>query len=126
MKIRNGFVSNSSSSSFIIGVKAGTTIEEIQVLILKYLQVPTTSPLYPYVCQLANELTDFKSNRIAEWIKKFPESYKREIELIKKGYEIHSVTFRVDDICTTTALGPLMLHNNRMEIKTKDLILYKF
>jgi len=53
MKIRNGFVSNSSSSSFLILSKNGELSKEI---LLNSFNVSDKSPLYPMVKQMVKEI----------------------------------------------------------------------
>lgn len=57
MKVRQGFVSNSSSSSFIIAYKGDKPTKEI---ILKYLGIEENSPLKDF----ANQLSEFIINKI--------------------------------------------------------------
>jgi len=47
MKHRNGFVSNSSSSSFILGVKGGLSEDGLKKELFKALKVGIDSPLLP-------------------------------------------------------------------------------
>lgn len=51
MKTRNGFVSNSSSSSFVLGVKGNPTIE----MFVSRFNVPKESPFYSLTEELAAE-----------------------------------------------------------------------
>ncbi len=46
MKIRNGFVSNSSSSSFIVGFKKGLSDEQKEQLLLKKMGINENSFFY--------------------------------------------------------------------------------
>lgn len=56
MKIRKGFVSNSSSSSFVIGVKGNK--ELTKDVIVDQLGVPSNSPLYKFTDKLASYLIE--------------------------------------------------------------------
>jgi len=81
MKIRNGFVSNSSSSSFILGVKGELTKD----VLIRSLGVNTTSPLYPMAKIMADLIflearpydTDYDCNQ----------EYKR---LLSEGFTVYS------------------------------------
>ncbi len=52
MKFRNSFVSNSSSSSFILGVKGKLTVSKVMVAF----KIPEDSPLYEFATNMANTL----------------------------------------------------------------------
>ena len=54
MKIRNSFVSNSSSSSFIIAVKKGKALNED--VLMKAFKVPKGTPLYDIAYEMADIL----------------------------------------------------------------------
>jgi hypothetical protein len=56
MKIRQGFVSNSSSSSFIIGVQPGSRLTSKKLI--EIFAVPKTSPLFGVATQLAEFIAD--------------------------------------------------------------------
>ena len=54
MKMRNGFVSNSSSSSFIIGMKGNLTKDKL----LDIFNVPKDSVIYPLVKELSSVIIE--------------------------------------------------------------------
>lgn len=58
MKCRGGFVSNSSSSSFIIGIK---DIELTQQTLLNAFKIPTDSPLYKFAKDMAAYMSSGES-----------------------------------------------------------------
>lgn len=58
MKIRNGFVSNSSSSSFIIGFKNEISNDKMKDAIIKAMNVSEKSPVFFIVKDLANCLVN--------------------------------------------------------------------
>ena len=55
MKIRNGFVSNSSSSSFLIISKNGELTKDV---LMNAFDIKEGSPLYPIAKQMAKEMVD--------------------------------------------------------------------
>ena len=59
MKIRSGFISNSSSSSFIIGTKTPLT----EKMLLDKFGVSESSPLWPFV----REITEWIINNIKQY-----------------------------------------------------------
>lgn len=82
-KVRMGFVSNSSSSSFIVGIKSG---EEMNTVMLsEAMNVPDSSPLK----QFSNDLVSFIVSKSREVTKEEIErDYEYTIdELAERGYE---------------------------------------
>ena len=83
MKIRNGFVSNSSSSSFTIWYKGELTKENI----IKALGVDKDNPLYFFAEDLAEYIigqTFNPYNKPIEAIKELPDEYKR----FQEGFKV--------------------------------------
>jgi hypothetical protein len=58
VKVRTAFVSNSSSSSFIITTAIATDRKDLQHLILKAFKVPQDSPLYRLASEMAREMAN--------------------------------------------------------------------
>jgi len=65
MKIRNGFVSNSSSSSFIIASKEKLTKEKL----MEYFNVSEKSPLYKVAKDISKALIDMSELKTIDEIK---------------------------------------------------------
>ena len=96
MKYRGGFVSNSSSSSFIIAVKNGDVVDEKKLIEL--FQVPETSPIYDVVSKMASvmwnraKLMDEKEILYRTCCKTIDEAVDggyREAKLHKAGYMVY-------------------------------------
>jgi len=64
MKIRNGFVSNSSSSSFLIISKNGELTEE---KLMKAFAISEKSPLYPFAKQAARTMLHSDEMSAESW-----------------------------------------------------------
>jgi hypothetical protein len=102
MKIRNGFVSNSSSSSFILALPKGTTEENIKEMMLSKMQVPKTSIIFGMAEEMAvcfadsvdrpldidKEIKDTQKYKeedwAQEWIKEL-EGYKEKGMIVFRG-----------------------------------------
>jgi hypothetical protein len=107
MKIRNGFVSNSSSSSFIIGMKDNFSKEGIIKNLNKNLALPKEHPLCKFAEVIINQIInsiDFKNVLTTE------DEYRGDleddelcfldldaIELLKEGWKIYSGSFTNED-----------------------------
>ncbi|MDR2458367.1 MAG: hypothetical protein LBD41_07865 [Clostridiales Family XIII bacterium] len=76
MKIRNGFVSNSSSSSFIIGFKGSLTKEDFEKKIQEKFSISENHPLFKFVNLLIEQILSSVdlNNQITT-----PEEYLKEI-----------------------------------------------
>jgi hypothetical protein len=75
MKIRNGFVSNSSSSSFILALPEGTTKDNLKEIMLEKMQVPKTS----IISSMAEDMASCFANSIDS-----PLDFDKEIEDTKR------------------------------------------
>lgn len=95
-KIRTGFVSNSSSSSFIIGVKEPMTVEHLE----RVLNVPQQSVLSGFVKDLAkyiveeskqtnieDELSDYGYESVEEAIK----DNSTKVKLLIDGWKVYEL-----------------------------------
>lgn len=119
MKIRQGFVSNSSSSSFIIAYKGDFDNEKLKALILEKLKVPQDSPLYFIAKEISRYFSDSNIQEESEWD---DDSLKN---LRKKGFKIRSF-IASSDACSEDGVEEMLYNNNLLgEISTPELIIYK-
>lgn len=93
MKIRTGFVSNSSSSSFIVTMKNGKKLTE--EILLETFEVSETSPLYGFALDLTEWiLHNVEKDTIKSIHEKYIGNYKNrkltEEEMIKEILEDYS------------------------------------
>ena len=133
MKIRYGFVSNSSSSSFVIAVPKGT---DIKAEIEKNFSLPKNHPLTnianDVIKQILNDINIDPRNKIKN-LKDFKDEFGYEDEDyeedtgdefvesvkegLKRGWEVYTGSFCDDGDC-------LDLTSAGFDIKTKDLIFW--
>lgn len=98
MKIRYGYVSNSSSSSFIVGVKAGKlTVEHL----MEAFQVPESSPMYEIARDFAKTMYNLADEVTIErlrdnWgyedsvsLEEMANRGSKEADLLLKGYKVY-------------------------------------
>jgi hypothetical protein len=125
MKIRNGFVSNSSSSSFVIVSKKGELTKE---KLMKAFDISEKSPLYPFAKEVANTMMystemdakAWKDNWCwheteEEWKEEDPERY--EIyEMLKNDSNV-KVYYGSADSCDEPALCEMEIFYEDDEIK---------
>ena len=94
VKIRTGFVSNSSSSSFILGVKKGTKLTP-KLLMNKLFKIDKDSIFYHISEELAKIIIEYtKEDEWVKEVKENPEEYSDEFKRIKrleeKGFKVYS------------------------------------
>jgi hypothetical protein len=115
MKVREGFVSNSSSSSFIVAAKGELT----EALVLQALGVAETSPLYKFAKDIAGLLADAKEmdfEDLADWgddgtLK----------NLIKRGFTVYEGSASDDDYRSAEAA----LCEMTINYESDDLVIIK-
>ena len=93
MKIRNGFVSNSSSSSFLIISKNGELTKD---MLMTAFAISEKSPLYPMAKQMADEMVnsceeytveDYMDNYMGYTEEEYKENYPEQYETIEQVKE---------------------------------------
>jgi hypothetical protein len=116
MKIRQGFVSNSSSSSFIIAYKGVFDSEKLKAIILEKLKVPQDSPLYFIAKGISEHFSTADGKEVDEW----EDDTVRDLR--KKGFKIKS--FRASSDANSEDGIEEMLYNNDLlgEFYTPELI----
>lgn len=107
MKVRYGFVANSSSSSFVVAVKEGV---DVRAAILGALGVPKDARLYPFAETIADYVKDNLDDAPEYWLEKDrwgegPDEEK--VALRAAGYTLY-------ELCVANDEGPLsnMLYEN--------------
>jgi hypothetical protein len=130
MKIRNGFVSNSSSSSFIIAVPADSKIEDV---IKENFSIPKEHPLHHLgenaITQLKRAIQD--STKIESW-EQFVQEYGMylsddeddEAEISTKAKEAFNRNFKVYFGDLENDYGELNLAGDGIDINNDKLIFY--
>lgn len=123
MKIRNGFVSNSSSSSFIVAWRGSLNTENV----LKALDVNEKSPLYDFAKDLANFIVQERKTIYQNW-----EQYKDELFIQDNENAVAKQLFDkglvVADLCASynEADNPVESYlgsNDYFKIVTDDFVL---
>lgn len=126
MKIRQGFVSNSSSSSFIIGVKGNEKLNVDQLVSL--FQIPQTSPLYDIAVDMAQVMIDrsriFDADEVMyqfgyDSIDEAAEDGNRHAKLIKDGFTVYN-GYASDEDGGIEA----MVCNTSIDYESEDVVLY--
>jgi hypothetical protein len=100
MKIRNGFVSNSSSSSFVISVPTGVSLTKD--LIVKAFSVEMTSTMYPIAVSMAEMFVN-RSEKVSDLLGAVEEGEIRKREgnfllgLMNKGRDVYAGSMKDQD-----------------------------
>ena len=130
MKVRCGFVSNSSSSSFIVGTKVDLKLVTSENM-RSYLKLPTDSP----ISYMAEEILKCVKNHadlvenVDEWIKDYygdddgVETYDEVIlarKLASQGYFIYNGSFSSDG----GDGKEYYLYENPISFETPDFVLH--
>ena len=125
MKIRKGFVSNSSSSSFIIALK-GQNLSANGLL--EAFQVPETSPIFKLAQEMAQVMVDRaqvydEEEILYNWgfktLKEAIESGNRQAVLLSKGFSVFS-GYASDEDGGIEA----MICNTRIDFESDDIVVY--
>jgi hypothetical protein len=125
MKIRFGWVSNSSSSSFLIAWRNG----ELEDLVAKALRIPEKNPLSGFVKSISRFISE-SGDRIIEHsdIKRYAEDHylKDDDPDLKKIKSLLKRGFKIREGCWSNDNGNELedwLSDNDLNVKNKDLII---
>lgn len=125
MKIRNGFISNSSSTSFVLAFKGKELTDQMIIKALSFdLKVNYESPLYSFIVALAETIIDL-SDPIDEAIEDLNEYEKEFVNFIddlkEKGFTVYygHAESSSDELCE------MCLYEYNFDIDTDNLILTK-
>jgi hypothetical protein len=125
MKIRNGFVTNSSSSSYIIGVKGELTTEKV----LKAFGVENESPIIDIIRPIAEYVAESDEiNDIDEWLdecwgyedRNDYDDYQKLKDLQKEEFKIFHCNVSSDE----WGAG-CILHEHVINIKTNEMVIFR-
>jgi len=129
MKIRHGFVSNSSSSSFIIGVKTKQDLSE--AALVDALGVPETSALSDFAKELAQFIVNHAEEVTVEdmlynyGIDTLDEAIEEDIvqaKLLKTGYKVYSLEASYNEY---ESLMEAFIGNGGLDSVETDAIVFK-
>lgn len=85
MKIREGFVSNSSSSSFIVAAKGAINKQRL----IDILGVPKTSPLYKFAQEVADVLASAQPLEDSDLAERIEDGDTKLVKLLKQGFDLY-------------------------------------
>ena len=125
MKVRKGFVSNSSSSSFIIA----TTAQQLTLdNLLEAFAVPEGSPLFKVACDMAQVMLDRATKYdekeiLYNWgyksLEEALEDGNQQAQLIERGFTVYG-GYASDEDGGIEA----MLCNTEIDFESEDVVLY--
>lgn len=124
MKTRQGYVSNSSSSSFVIGVSGELTEEKI----MRAFNIGQNSPLYSIAKSMAGVLMSAEKYSKKEYLEDRCYSDETELEDIEKkifdkGFTLYSGSASDDGYGSEGAESALC--SIELDYEDEDIILYK-
>lgn len=122
MKVRNGFVSNSSSSSFVIGLPQSTPMTA--EYLMKVFKIDEESPIRDLLFEMCEAFTHVESVTEEEYLNDYGYESLEECsddikEIFNRGWKLYAGSFSDDSLNNAER----MLSSVELDINTNEVII---